>query len=42
MHNFVYLSLYIISLIKMINKNFSNFFYNSLFINEESDLNSSS
>ena len=36
MHNFVYLSLYIISLIKIINKNFSN----SLFINEDGDLNS--
>ena len=41
MHNFVYLSLYIISLIKIINKNFTNFFfYNSLFINEDGDLNS--
>ena len=28
MHNFVYLSLYIISLIKIINKNLSNFFFN--------------
>ena len=42
MHNFVYLSSYIISLIKMINKNFSIFFYNFLFIIEKGDLNSSS
>ena len=27
MHNFVYLSLYIISVIKIINKNISNFFF---------------
>ena len=27
MHNFVYLSLYIISIIKIINKNLSNFFF---------------
>ena len=27
MHNFVYLSLYIISVIKIINKNLSNFFF---------------
>ena len=40
MQSFIYFSFYITSLIKMINKKISIFFYNSIFINQEGNLNS--
>ena len=42
MHNFVYLSLYVKSQLKLSIKTFLIIFYNSLFIKEDGDLNSSS